>query len=94
MMVPATRATHHPSAEPEEASRRAQYDTDRALGALAFIQKYYGFTAALRIRFGLGFRYLFAAFASLVRARDAGYCFRRLTLLLQGQKIDGTQVLS
>ena len=94
MMVSAARATHHTRAEPEEASRRAQYDTDRALGTLAFIQKYYGFTAALRIRLGLGFRYLFAAFASLVRARDAGYCFRRLTLLLQGQKIDGTQFLA
>jgi GT2 family glycosyltransferase len=76
-LYPAIRATLHPGADPLEGDSLA--DADKTLGAAAFLGKYQGFSA------GLGFR-VGAIFKALAR-----FDFRRLSMLVSGQKLDGSQ---
>jgi GT2 family glycosyltransferase len=74
---PSIRATLHPGADPLEDDSLAA--ADKTLGAAAFLGKYQGFSA------GLSFR-LAAIFKALGR-----FDFRRLSMLVSGQKLDGSQ---
>jgi N-acetylglucosaminyl-diphospho-decaprenol L-rhamnosyltransferase len=74
---PAIRAKLHPGEDPLEGDSLAA--ADKTLGAAAFLGKYQGFSA------GLSFR-LAAIFKAL-----ASFDFKRLSMLISGQKLDGSQ---
>jgi GT2 family glycosyltransferase len=76
-LYPSIHATLHPEADPLEGDPLAE--ADRALGAAAFLAKYYGFFT------GFNFR-LTSIFKTLGR-----FDFRLLGYLVRGQKLDGTQ---
>lgn len=77
-MLPAARAVHH-SAPPPPGITSAMIEADETLGLAEYLAKYFGFAAGLRTRAG-------AILACIPRLQ-----FSRLSLLVQGQKIDGTQ---
>ena len=74
---PAIRATLHPGEDPLEGDSLAA--ADKTLGAAAFLGKYQGFSAGLSFRLG-------AIFKALGR-----FDFKRLSMLVSGQKLDGSQ---
>ena len=74
-VYPAIRATIHPGADPIE--NTAAFQADRALGAAAFLARYYGFVAGFTFRLGAIFRALF------------GFRFGEFGALVSGQKVDG-----
>ncbi len=74
---PDIRAILHPGADPLAGDALAE--ADRTLGAAAFLGKYQGFSA------GFGFR-LRAILKALAR-----FDFHRVSLLVSGQKLDGSQ---
>jgi len=76
-LYPSIRAVLHPAEDPLEGDALAE--ADRTLGAAQYIGKYNGFFA------GASFR-LSAVLSALFR-----FNFRRFSLLLSGQKLDGTQ---
>jgi len=76
-VYPAIRATYH--SDPDPLAADPLYEADRALGAAAFLGKYDGFFAGLTFRIG-------AIFSALAR-----FDFRRLSALVSGQKLDGSQ---
>jgi GT2 family glycosyltransferase len=76
-LYPLIRATLHPGADPLEGDSLAE--ADRLLGASAFLGKYHGFFS------GLSFRIL-AIFKALGKLD-----LRLVSLLVRGQKLDGTQ---
>jgi hypothetical protein len=74
---PGIRSVRYPEADPLQNESLA--GSDRAVGAVAFVGKYYGFGASLTLRLGL-------ALGALGRM-DLG----RVSALLGGQKLDGSQ---
>ena len=70
---------------------RALLSADEALGASTFVAKHYGWAEGLKLRLKVTFAALGAALASLARFRDVRYHFARLSFLLDGQKLDGSQ---
>jgi GT2 family glycosyltransferase len=76
-LYPAIRATLHPGADPLEGDTLAE--ADRILGASAFLGKYHGVFS------GLSFRVL-AVLKALGR-----FDLRLVSLLVSGQKLDGSQ---
>lgn len=78
LLDPGLRAVLHPEPDPLENLAIAAYD--RAVGAIAFVGKYYGFQAALSLR-------LAVAAGALVHLQ-----FGRFAAVLGGQKLDGSQV--
>lgn len=78
-IFPAIRATWHQAPDPLAGEPLA--DADRELGAARFIGKYDGLFAGLGYRIG-------AIFRALGRLD-----FRRLSALVSGQKLDGTQAM-
>lgn len=88
MFLPEVRATLHPSANlPLNASARGLLDADRASGAARYASKYFGFAAGLRLRIGA----VLYALGQTLTFRDLGFQFARLSALLSGSKVDGTQ---
>jgi hypothetical protein len=76
-LYPSVRAILHPGNDPLAGDALAE--ADKVLGAAAFLGKYQGFSA------GFGFR-MVAIFQALGR-----FDFRRLSMLISGQKLDGSQ---
>jgi GT2 family glycosyltransferase len=76
-LIPAIRATRHPGSDPLQEDVLAV--ADRTLGAAALAGKYQGFLAGLRFR-------LAAILKALVR-----FDLKMVSLLVQGQKLDGSQ---
>jgi GT2 family glycosyltransferase len=76
-VFPEIRATRHPGADPLQADPLAE--ADRIVGAGALIGKYQGFFAGLRFR-------LAAILKALVH-----FDLKLVSLLVQGQKLDGSQ---
>jgi GT2 family glycosyltransferase len=76
-VYPAIRVTYH--SDPDPLAADSLYAADRELGAAAFLGKYDGFVAGLTFRIG-------AIFSALAR-----FDFRRLSALVSGQKLDGSQ---
>ena len=74
---PGIRAIHHPGADPLAGDALAE--ADRTLGAAAFLGKYQGFSA------GFGFR------LSAILKTLAHFEFHRVSMLVGGQKLDGSQ---
>ncbi len=70
---------------------RALLSADLALGAAAYVSKYFGFTAGLRFRIRTVLASLGSWMKSLLRARDVGYRFHVFMSILSGQRIDGSQ---
>jgi GT2 family glycosyltransferase len=76
-LYPGIRAARHSEADPVEIHTLAK--SDRAVGAIAFVGKYFGSWSSIRLRVGL-------AAGALIRL-DLG----RFSAFLGGQKLDGTQ---
>jgi hypothetical protein len=76
-LYPDIRATYH--ASPDPLARESLAVTDRLAGAAAFVGKYEGFAP------GLGFR------LGLVMGALARFDLGRVSALLSGQKLDGSQ---
>ena len=74
-----------------ESGARALLSSDYALGAATFTAKYSGLLAGTRARLGLLWNALGRALGAFLRARDVGYNFSRLSDLLSGRRLDGTQ---
>lgn len=93
-LLPNVRVTIHPR-EVELAdlpsAARAVLAADCVLGAAEFIGKHYGFFAALKFRLAGIFWALGRAILGLLKMRDVGFEFGRLTALISGQKVDGSQ---
>lgn len=70
---------------------RAALDADRALAAATFAGKHFGMLAGLKFRAGLIFGAIGRFLRALATFRDTGYEFNRMSALLSGQKIDGSQ---
>ena len=64
------------------------YSADRALGAAVYLGKRQGFGSALGFRMSA----IFHVLGRILTFQNPGYDFQRLTALISGQKIDGTQV--
>lgn len=75
LLIPAARVVHHGGRGPEG----AQEEADQALGSAAYLAKHYGLAAGLKQRLG-------ATLKSLLT-----FQLRRMTYLVSGQKIDGSQ---
>ncbi len=76
---------------PLSKAARAALDADRALGAATFAGKHFGFAAGLRLRLGLTAGAIGRALKALVTFGDTGYEFGRMSAIVTGQKIDGSQ---
>lgn len=76
-VFPAVRATRHPGADPLQGDALAE--ADQKLGVAALVGKYQGFFAGLRYRVA-------AILKALVH-----FDLKLLSLLVQGQKLDGSQ---
>lgn len=90
LLFPAIRAVWHdepayPPGMPNSA--RAVLASDWALGAATYARKHFGFAAGLKVRLAA----IFGALGALLTLRSPGYQLSRLTNLVTGQKIDGTQ---
>jgi len=77
-LYPGIRAVRYPETDPLQNESLAA--SDRAVGAVAFVGKYDGFWPALTLRLGLA--------AGALGRMDLG----RVSALLGGQKLDGSQV--
>jgi GT2 family glycosyltransferase len=88
LLLPGVRAIAH---DPEDlalsSSQRALLSADRAIGAAAFAGKHYGFMTGLKLRLGA----ILITLGQMLAMQDPGFQFNRLTALLSGQKIDGSQ---
>jgi GT2 family glycosyltransferase len=85
LVIPAAQVVRTAKIEREEGPL---YSADRALGAAIYLGKREGFGT------GLGFRLsaIFHVLGRILTFRSPGYDFQRLTALIGGQKIDGTQI--
>jgi GT2 family glycosyltransferase len=88
MLLPDVHATLHAAvALPVSSAGRGLLDADRASGAARYATKYFGFAAGLRLRIGA----ILYALGQMLTFRDPGFQFARLSALLSGSKVDGTQ---
>jgi glycosyltransferase involved in cell wall biosynthesis len=78
-------------AEIGDPGARAVLAADSALGACTFTRKHYGWAAGFKLRLQAVLSAFGSTLLALVRFRDAGYHLSRLSCLLSGQKIDGSQ---
>jgi N-acetylglucosaminyl-diphospho-decaprenol L-rhamnosyltransferase len=85
LVIPAARVTREVRIEREDGPLDS---ADRALGAATYLRKREGFGSALKFRMSA----IFHVLGRIVTFRSPGYDFQRLTALISGQKIDGTQV--
>ena len=76
-----------PELPPYPPKARALLAADWVLGASTYAGKYFGFAARLKIRIAAVLR----ALGAVLGLRDFSYNFARLSYLLSGQKLDGTQ---
>lgn len=92
LLIPRVRAIKREQ-EPYEPNpeARALLSADLALGAAAYVSKYFGFTAGLRFRIRAVLASLGSLMKSMLRARDVGYSFHVFMSILSGQRIDGSQ---
>ncbi len=88
LVLPGVHAiAHEPEELPLSSSQRAAISADRAMGAARFATKHYGFATGLKVRAGA----MFTSLGQMLAMRDPGFQFSRLTALITGQKIDGSQ---
>ena len=88
LVIPELRVVAHPPERIEfSPSQRAVLSADRAAGLARFASKYYGFSAGLKLRMGA----VLHTVGQLAAMRQPGYQMNRLTALISGQKIDGSQ---
>jgi N-acetylglucosaminyl-diphospho-decaprenol L-rhamnosyltransferase len=66
----------------------AMHSADRALGSATYIRKHFGGGAAFAFRL----KAILGLLGRVMTFRNPGYNFQRLSALISGQKIDGTQV--
>jgi N-acetylglucosaminyl-diphospho-decaprenol L-rhamnosyltransferase len=74
-----------------EPGARSLLSSDYALGAVSFTAKYSGFFAGAKARLAVIWNAFTCALGALLRARDVGYQFSRLSDLLGSRRLDGTQ---
>ena len=79
------------AAEPSDPGARAALSADCALAACTFARKHYGWAAGMKLRLLTCLSAFGSAALSLLRFRDVGYHIGRLSNLLSGQRIDGSQ---
>jgi len=92
LLLPGVRVLRRgPPAEPSGPGARAALSADCALAACTFARKHYGWTAGMKLRLLTLLSAFAAAALSLLRFRDVSYHFGRLSNLISGQKIDGSQ---
>ncbi len=91
VVLPEIKAVRHDAEEPNRANAaRAALASDSGVGAAAFVSKHEGGFAGLLFRLRLAF----TALGRALTFREPGYNFSLFTLLLSGQKVDGTQTVS
>ncbi len=88
LLLPGVRATVA-SLEPTplNAGARATLSADRAHGVAVFVGKHYGWFAGILFRI----QAVFSVLGKLLLFQQPAFQFRRLTALLTGQKVDGSQ---
>ncbi len=84
LVIPGAKVTRGAAVEPEDGP---VYSADRALGAATYLGKREGVRAAIGFRLSA----IFHVFGRLLTFQSPGYDIKRLTALISGQKIDGTQ---
>jgi GT2 family glycosyltransferase len=88
LLVPSARVIRRP---PESlawtSGQRAILSADRGLGAATFVSKHFGFFAGLRLRLAA----VLYTLGQMLMFRDPGFQFSRLSALVSGQKVDGSQ---
>lgn len=84
LVMPGVRAERQAVAAEEDS---AVQSADRALGAATYIGKHFGSGAAFSFRM----KAILGLLGRVVTFRNPGYNFQRLSALISGQKIDGTQ---
>lgn len=88
LLLPAVKAIVHPPDDTELSSgARALLDADSAAGAARYASKYFGVLSGLKLRIGA----VLYGLGQLFTFRDISFQISRLTGLLSGQKVDGTQ---
>jgi glycosyltransferase involved in cell wall biosynthesis len=88
LAIPGVRVVAHPPEQIDfSPSQRALLSADRAAGLARFAAKHYGFAAGFKLRAGA----VMHTFGQLLAMRQPGYQVNRLTALISGQKIDGSQ---
>jgi N-acetylglucosaminyl-diphospho-decaprenol L-rhamnosyltransferase len=90
LLLPGVRAISHCGDglwSPADSSARAQLSVDQGLGIATYVSKHYGWASGLKVRLKMQL----SALGGVLKMSNAGYHFDRLTLLLSGQKINGTQ---
>lgn len=93
LLLPKVKVVRRPAQDsfPLDKSALAALDADRALGAATFAGKHFGFGAGLKLRAGITLGAIGRALKALVTMGDTGYEFGRMSAILSGQKIDGSQ---
>lgn len=74
-----------------DSDARAALDADRALGASTFARKHFGLGKGIKVRMAIALAAVGRALKALVTFGDAGFEFSRMSAILSGQKIDGSQ---
>jgi GT2 family glycosyltransferase len=88
LLLPDVKAILHPSEDGELSSgARALLEADSASGAARYASKYFGAFAGVKLRIGA----VLYGLGQLFTFRDLGFQIARLSGLLSGQKVDGTQ---
>jgi GT2 family glycosyltransferase len=84
VMLPQARASY---GEPPAGHRDAVVEADHALGAAAYVGKYFGGGAGFRFRMSA----IFTVLGQALTFRHGGYAWELLFAILGGQKVDGEQ---
>ena len=76
---------------PLDTASRAALAADRALAVATFARKHFGALAGIKLRMAITFGAIGRALKALFTMGEVGYEFGRMSAIVSGQKIDGSQ---
>lgn len=76
---------------PLDTASRAALSADRALAVATFARKHFGAGAGIKLRLGITLGAIGRALKALFTMGEVGYEFGRMSAIVSGQKIDGSQ---
>jgi hypothetical protein len=93
LLLPRVKVVRWPPEDsfPLAADARAALDADRALGAATFARKHFGLATGIKVRIWIALAAIGRALRALVTFGEIGFEFARMTAIIGGQKIDGSQ---
>ncbi len=93
MLLPGARVTRRPAEDtlPLDTAARAALAADSALAMATFAGKHFGAGAGIKLRIAITLGAIGRALKAMLTFSEAGFEFSRMSAILGGQKIDGSQ---